>query len=141
DSGLNNVCFLPYQDEGLLNEMLCAADVCVVALEPHLVGLAVPSKTYPILAAGRPILAVTGTDDDIADVVKHWDCGWIAGNTAEVTALIRHLLYHPEEMAQCGSNARQAHEKEYSRENAIEMYTSLIAKTGRDGSRPKDAKE
>jgi len=125
---LDNVLFLPYQETEMLNAMLCAADICVVALEPELAGLAVPSKTYPILAAGRAILALTSEHDDVAAVVKQWQCGWVAQNSTEVTEIIQAAIQQPGEVARCGERAREAHESAFSRESALQSYADLIKK-------------
>ncbi|MEN9507047.1 MAG: hypothetical protein RI958_2973 [Actinomycetota bacterium] len=54
---LANVHFLPYQPKERLPELLATADVHVVPLRSGLGSVSVPSKTYSILAAGRPIVA------------------------------------------------------------------------------------
>lgn len=54
---LANVVFAPYQPKERLSELLATADIHVVPLREGLGSVSVPSKTYSILAAGRPILA------------------------------------------------------------------------------------
>jgi colanic acid biosynthesis glycosyl transferase WcaI len=56
-AGLANVRFGDYQPEDRLAEVLATADLHVVALRRGLGRVSVPSKTYSILAAGRPLLA------------------------------------------------------------------------------------
>ncbi len=123
---LDNVLFLPYQEAETLNTMLCAADICVVALEPKAAGLAVPSKTYSILAAGRAILALASENDDLAAVVRQWKCGWVAQNSAEVTEIIQAASKQPDEVVRRGKRARTAHKSTFSRESALALYADLI---------------
>lgn len=123
---LDNVLFIPYQKENILNSILCAADVCIVALEPELVGLAVPSKSYTIMAAGRPIIAITSKQDDVAMMVEQWKCGWIAESSTELTEIIYDILQQPEKVDLYGQQARIAYENAYSREKALEHYEALF---------------
>ena len=57
DLALPNVRFLTTQPPEVLPEMLAAADVSLVTLDHRLGQLNVPSKTYNIMASGRPVLA------------------------------------------------------------------------------------
>src|SRR5262245_21238616 len=60
--GLSNVRFLPYQPRTDLRWTYAASDVCLVSLKSGLAGYIVPSKLYPILAAGRPYIAAVDAD-------------------------------------------------------------------------------
>ena len=55
--GLANVRFLPFQPRDQLRWTYASSDLCLVSLKPGLAGYIVPSKLYPILAAGRPYVA------------------------------------------------------------------------------------
>jgi colanic acid biosynthesis glycosyl transferase WcaI len=59
---LRNFVFQPYQDRAQLKFSLSVADVHWISLRVELEGLIVPSKIYGIMAAGRPMLAVTSAD-------------------------------------------------------------------------------
>jgi colanic acid biosynthesis glycosyl transferase WcaI len=55
--GLTNVRFASYVPEDRLGELLATGDVHAVPLRRGLAAVSVPSKTYSILAAGRPVVA------------------------------------------------------------------------------------
>jgi colanic acid biosynthesis glycosyl transferase WcaI len=55
--GLTNVRFSGYQPIDRLSEVLATGDIHLVPLKGGLGRVSVPSKTYSILAAGRPVLA------------------------------------------------------------------------------------
>lgn len=55
--GLANVIFSGYQPIARLPEVLATGDIHLVPLKAGLGRVSVPSKTYSILAAGRPVLA------------------------------------------------------------------------------------
>ena len=56
-AGLPNVVFSGYQPHGRVPEVLATGDIHLVPLRAGLGRVSVPSKTYSILAAGRPVLA------------------------------------------------------------------------------------
>jgi glycosyltransferase involved in cell wall biosynthesis len=74
--GLNHLfCFPPHREGGVLKLSLGVADVHLISLIPELEGLMVPSKLYGIAAAGRPTIAVTARDGEVARLVQRNDCG------------------------------------------------------------------
>ncbi|WP_221039063.1 glycosyltransferase family 4 protein [Gelria sp. Kuro-4] len=133
--GLSNVIFLPYQPENVLNDMLAAADICVVALEPELTGLAVPSKTYPILAAGKPILAIGSSNNEVAEIVRQWDCGWVATTSDETHQLLQRLAASHDEVLRAGDNARKAYLENFTREKAVTRYVEMLKDVLQKGER------
>jgi len=56
-AGLPNVKFSGYQPKDRVPEVLATGDIHLVPLKQGLGRVSVPSKTYSILAAGRPVLA------------------------------------------------------------------------------------
>ncbi len=72
---LPNVKFSPYQPKERLGELLATGDLHVVPLRKGLAASSVPSKTYSILAAGRPILASIDAGTEVARVVDQAGCG------------------------------------------------------------------
>ena len=56
-SGIPNIRFSGYQPAARLPEVLATGDIHLVPLKAGLGRVSVPSKTYSILAAGRPVLA------------------------------------------------------------------------------------
>ncbi len=66
-SSLPNVHFVDFQPRERLAEVLAAGDIHVIPLRKGLARSSVPSKTYSILAAGRPFVASVdeGTEVDL----------------------------------------------------------------------------
>src|SRR5262249_16530540 len=85
--------FLPYQHEEDLKYSLSVPDVHWISLRPELEGLLFPSKIYGIAAAGRPIIAVTAKNGEIAGLVRAFDCGIVVepGNSALLVKVIDDL--------------------------------------------------
>jgi len=43
----------------------------------NMAGVSVPSRMYNVMAAGKPIIAVTDPDSELALVVREEDIGWV----------------------------------------------------------------
>jgi glycosyltransferase involved in cell wall biosynthesis len=75
EMGLKNVRVLPSVPRAQYADLLASADVSLVSLDSALVGLAVPSKIYNMLASGRPIITVGSRESEIAMLVLEHQCG------------------------------------------------------------------
>ena len=76
-----NITFLgslPRKDQ---NNFLNACDIGLVTLKSNMFGLGVPSKSYNILAAGKPILCIANPNSEIGLMVKFNDVGWVLDNS------------------------------------------------------------
>lgn len=101
-NGIGNVRFLPFRPPDLLPYVLASADLHIVTAREGLEGLVVPSKLYPILMAGRPVLAVTPRESDIARLVQQHRCGLVA-DPEDPEGVSRAILWarrHPDELAE-----------------------------------------
>ena len=100
--GLPNVRFPPFRPPELLPHVLASADLHIVTAREGLEGLVVPSKLYPILMAGRPVLAVTPKESDIARLVGQHRCGLVSDpeDPVGVSSAILWARAHPQELAE-----------------------------------------
>ena len=127
---LTNVRLLPYQARHLLGHSLSAGDALLVTLAEGLAGLSVPSKTYGILAAGRPVLFVGDLKSDAARIVKENDCGAIvaSGESQQLAQIIAEWAADKMKIAELGAKARSLFEAQFSRELAVNSYLKTFAK-------------
>lgn len=58
------------------SRVLGGCDIALVILGPDTYGLGVPSKTYNILASGKPVLFLGPKDSEIYRLIKSHDIGW-----------------------------------------------------------------
>jgi glycosyltransferase involved in cell wall biosynthesis len=126
--GLRNVEFRAYVPAAHHPEALTAPDLHVVSLRSDLAGLSVPSKTYSILAAGKPIAFVGPGDSDVAAVVKRGRCGFHVAN-GDVDGLvdaIRDYGGSAERLAAHQAAARRAFEESFTRESGLELMTAAV---------------
>ena len=125
--------FLPYQDRAALKYSLGVPDVHWISLKPSLEGLLFPSKLYGILAAGRPVVAVTAKNGEIAALVERHGCGIAVepGDAEALAAAIATLAQDAKRCADLGRRARALLEANFSRRHAFEQWDGLIEKVGR----------
>lgn len=128
---LPNARILPYQPRGELSESLAAADAHLVTLAAGLAGLSVPSKTYGILAAGRPVLFVGDARSDAARIVRQMNCGAVieTGDGARLAATIAEWADNPVRTRERGLATRNVFERFFSRQHAVESYLACFRKT------------
>jgi glycosyltransferase involved in cell wall biosynthesis len=125
---LKNVRTLPYQPREMLRFSLAAADVSLITLAPGLAGLSVPSKTYGIMAAARPIIFVGDESCEIASIIARAACGAVvaAGESEKLARLISEWAQDKETIARLGSRARQVFETKFDRPQAVRAYIRVF---------------
>ena len=98
------------------NTVLAACDIAVVTLEDGMYGLGVPSKTYNILASGRPILFLGPENSEIDLLVREKGvgyCGWPE-------------KWDKEALAEMGARARKVAVEEYSEVTILNKFLNAI---------------
>ena len=127
-SEATNIRFLPYQPREQLADVLSAASLSVVCLDPAFTGLSVPSKTYGIMAVGTPILALLDPESEIGQTVRRHDCGIVLEQPTgeEVAQTIQSLADRPEQLRRMAENSRSAFLNHYTREQAIDRYEAVM---------------
>jgi glycosyltransferase involved in cell wall biosynthesis len=126
---LDNIRLLPYQSADRLALSLGAGDVHFVSLRKGFEGLVVPSKTYGIMAAARPILYQGGQSGDIAKMIVEHEIGEVVaeGDADGLEEAILTLLNDPERTARVGRRAREVLQRDYSRDAALARYRSVLS--------------
>ena len=132
-AGLPNLRLVDMQPAERLPDVLAAADIHVVPLKRGLARSSVPSKTYSILAAARPIVAAVDEGSEVARVVERAGAGAAVppdDPRAFVTALAR-LLDDPAEARAMGERGRRWVERWASPAAVAEAYEQLFAELKR----------
>lgn len=128
EKSLQNVILLDPRPRSEQNVFLNACDVAIVTLVKKMWGVSVPSRTYNILAAGKPILALTENESEIAKVIAEDKVGWaVAPNEPE--ALLRKILEifeNRHSFGEMSDNARQSALEKYSLEAALIKYKKAL---------------
>jgi glycosyltransferase involved in cell wall biosynthesis len=120
--------FLPYQHHDVLNFSLGVPDVHWVSLRPELESLIVPSKFYGIAAAGRPIIAISAPDGEIARLVQQHQCGLVIepGDANGLAAALVSLCEDAGRVNTLGSAARAMIDAHFTRRHAFDRWQTLL---------------
>jgi glycosyltransferase involved in cell wall biosynthesis len=127
DRGLTNVRFLPFEPRDQLRWTYASSDVCLVSLKPGLAGYIVPSKLYPILAAGRPYVAAVEKMSEVAALTERHHCGVLVepGDAVQMAEAILRLADQRELRETMGMRSRVAAEL-FSRERQVAAHAELL---------------
>jgi glycosyltransferase involved in cell wall biosynthesis len=126
------VRFAPYQDAARLKYSLSVPDVHWISLRPELEGFIVPSKFYGIAAVGRPVIAITAVDGEIARLVRRYECGVVV-EPGDVDALVRNLHHLRRDVRYTrvlGARARQMLEAHFTERQAFRRWRELLERIG-----------
>jgi len=111
------------------NHILNSADIALVTLAEGMYGLGVPSKTYNILAAGKPVLFIGDLYSEIALMVKEEEVGFCFSHNDKKGVIDFLNCLQPEiadDLAQMGKRARLLAENKYSEEIILNKFLNNI---------------
>lgn len=98
------------------NEILSACDIALVTLQEGMYGLGVPSKTYNILASGRPILFLGPKNSEIDLLIREKEIGYCEWPQNWDKTIL----------AEMGRKARLLAENEYSKDIILKKFLETI---------------
>ena len=127
---LSNVTVIAPRPRSEQKIFLNACDVGLVPLVNRMYGVAMPSRTYNFLAAGKPILALTDELSEVAMVIEDDQVGWFVPphQPGELLAKIHQVYDERNNLLEMGNRARRAALEKYSAEVAIEKFKQLLAR-------------
>ncbi len=128
--GLDNVVWVGMQPKERLPEVLAAGDVHTVLLKEGLAKSSVPSKTYSILASGRPVIASVDPETEVDRVVREAEAGLVVPpqDAEAFVEAVRALVRAPEDRAAMGANGRRWVERWLSPAAVAEAYEELFGR-------------
>lgn len=109
--------------------ILASCDIAIVTLADGMYGLGVPSKTYNILAAGKPILFIGDVRSEIALLIKENNIGYVFDkyDTKTLILFLKGLTTDCiPELKEKGKRARMLAEKSFSEEKIMAKYIELF---------------
>ena len=126
--GLGNVRFGAYQPQERLAEVLATGDVHIVPLRAGLGSVSVPSKTYSILAAARPVIASIDEGTEVARVVQDAQAGICVSpvDAAALKSAIEAMLAKSDLAKEMGARGRIWVEAHASPISVARAYSDLM---------------
>ena len=120
---LANLKILDFQQTKLFPHVLAAMHIGVVTLEINATDLSVPSKTFDLMSAGKPILSIAGNDSELAAIITTNQIGQNFDEKAsieEMAAYILKLKSNFDVYGEISENSKRNSQK-YTQENAKQM--------------------
>jgi glycosyltransferase involved in cell wall biosynthesis len=125
--GCRAIRFLPFRPASEVPLVLSSGDMHVVTVKRGLEGVVVPSKLYPTLAAGRPVLGVAPEGSDPVRIIRRSGCGLAADpdDPASVADAIRGVLHDSEQLQEMGRRAREI-SGSYDRVKQLKIFSAAV---------------
>lgn len=112
------------------NDIVQQCDICLVTLSEGMKGLGVPSKTYNIMAAGKPILYIGPKDSEIFLLVSEKGIGYCFDPSDKdgIVCFLKKLnpIKDRQELLMKGKKARELAVKEYTKEKVLDQFIKFI---------------
>jgi glycosyltransferase involved in cell wall biosynthesis len=113
----SSVCdFLPYEDPCRLAKLrFSVAHIGLVSQRESCTGLLVPSKIYPLMASGLPLVFVGPSDATPNLLIERHECGWRIrnGDPGGLVKALRELAENRDLVLAAGVRARNAFLREH----------------------------
>ncbi len=124
---INNVALLPFQPYEDISHVFSLGDVGLVISKPGVGENSVPSKTWSILSASRPVLA-NFDENELKEIVDKHKCGLFT-KAGDKEAFKRAILYLYNDRSRCeqfGRNGREFILKNLTRAVGTQKYVDVI---------------
>lgn len=111
------------------NLYLNACDVAIISLKEGMKGLGVPSKTYDIMAAGKPILFIGPEESEIGFLIREENIGWVVNQNSdnEIANKIKQIFkMGRNEIELLGMNARKVLLEKYTKKIILSEYEKIF---------------
>ncbi|MBR5393888.1 MAG: glycosyltransferase family 4 protein [Bacteroidaceae bacterium] len=108
ERNIGNVTLLPFQPYEDISHVFSLGDVSLVISKPGVGANSVPSKTWSIMSASRPVLA-NFDENELKTIIEKNNCGFFtkAGDKGAFTDAILKLYNDKELCREMGKNGRQ----------------------------------
>ena len=126
--GLPNTVTKPYSSLEALGDHLAQCHIGLVTQLPATLGCVVPSKSYGLMAAGRPMLFIGPRQSTVARNIEKFKCGWVfdCGDSKGIVELLQHLQGNRHLIEEAGRNAREAFEKYFDKPIAMAKFVKVL---------------
>lgn len=124
---LTNVTMIPFQPYEDISHVFSVGDVSLVISKPGTGAASVPSKTWSIMSASRPVLA-NFDENELKTIVEQNECGIFtkAGDKAAFTDAIVKLYGDRDLCKRYGQNGRKFVMENLTREIGTQKYVEVI---------------
>lgn len=123
---ISNVILLPFQPYEEIANVFSLGDVGLIISKPGIGGSSVPSKTWSIMAAEKPILASFDQESELSILIKNVECGIVcpAGDQESLVNAITKLK--KENSSEMGIKGKIYVTSEISKKKCVEKYLNIL---------------
>jgi len=125
---------LPYLPQGEFEALVQRADLGLVALDKHCVGLMSPSKIHAYLGHGKPLLYVGPERTNVADAIEQYQCGFRCpqGDVEALTCCLKFLASDGFDLTPYRRRAFDAAQMRYCESVVVEEVRRYIMEVGHE---------
>lgn len=133
DRNVGNVTLLPFQPYEDISHVFSLGDVSLVISKPGVGANSVPSKTWSIMSASRPVLA-NFDENELKDIIEQNHCGIFtkAGDKVAFTDAILKLYHDRELCREMGRNGRQFVMDNLTKQVGTQKYVDVLKSVYRE---------
>lgn len=126
--GIDNVIILPFQPYEEISHVFSLGDAGLIISKPGIGGSSVPSKTWSIMAAERPIIASFDEDSELAQLVREQKVGISvnAGDCQRLVDAVKQIYSDRQAAVEMGKNSRRYVKEYLDKERCTGMYVETI---------------
>lgn len=124
---IDNISFLPFQPYEDISHVFSLGDVGLIISKPGVGENSVPSKTWSIMSAERPVIA-NFDENEIRTILNDNNCGIFtkAGDKEAFKKAILELYNNKDKAIQLGKNGRQFIMENLTREIGTSKYVKVV---------------
>lgn len=130
EENLTNVSILPFQDYSDIAYVFSLGDMGLLISKKGVGNNSVPSKTWSIMSASRPVLASFDKGSDIDEVINDIGCG-VCVDADDCDALVNEILtayQNKETLAEMGKKGREYIENFANKSKCTGKYVEILKK-------------
>ena len=130
NESIHNVTMLPFQPYERISEVFSLGDCGLIISKPGVGNNSVPSKTWSIMSAARPVLASFDKGYELDRVIQEANCGICvqAGEAGKLRDAVLKMYKNRKEYEVCGSNGRQYIMENLTREIGTSKWVNVMRK-------------
>ena len=132
---IGNIHILPLQPRDEYFNIVNSSDLCLISLDERMKAPCFPGKTINLLAAQKPIIAITDKTSETARIISEAGCGEVIepDDSAGLQSAIVRLYSSPRQGTIYGVQGRDFFIRNMALEKSIQSYEKIISKILSDG--------
>ena len=127
-NNLSNIKIFDFQPENIFPYSIAISDISIVTIENQFENLMIPSKLFSYLAIGSPIISISSSRCEIANIIDNAKCGYVVdyGDSKKLSKIILELYSNNIKFESLKKNSLSYVNKYHSKEHALNVILKKI---------------